>query len=140
MTVTENGIVSPKANSPPSTGTSTVTVGEVLPTVIVVFADVLLPLESVTVRRAVYCPIAVYSNDGLGSIESIVPSPSKSHANVIESAGSGSFVPSLENWTVNGAGPSVGSASSTTTGERVPLTYANLVIAASGLMLKNPSP
>ena len=52
VTVTVNGMFSPKANRPPSTGRLTVTVGEVLPAVIVVFADVLLPLESVTVSLA----------------------------------------------------------------------------------------
>ena len=53
VTVTENGMLSPKANRPPSSGTVTVTVGAVLPAVIVVFADAVLPLESVTVSRAV---------------------------------------------------------------------------------------
>ena len=48
--------LSPKANSPPSTGMSMLTVGAVLPTVIVVLAAALLPLESVTVSRAVYWP------------------------------------------------------------------------------------
>ena len=56
VTVTTNGMLSPNANSPPSTGTLTVTVGEVLPAVIVVFADAVLPLESVTVSLAVYTP------------------------------------------------------------------------------------
>ena len=52
VTVTENGMLSPKANVPPSTGVVRVTVGEVLPTVIVVFAAPVLPLESVTVSLA----------------------------------------------------------------------------------------
>ncbi len=47
-------MLSPKANVPPSTGTLMVTVGAVLPTVIVVFAPLLLPLESVTVSLATY--------------------------------------------------------------------------------------
>ena len=54
VTVTENGIDSPNENRPPSTGVSMTTVGDVLPTVIVVFADVDFPLESITVSRAVY--------------------------------------------------------------------------------------
>ena len=49
VTVTENGMFSPKANVPPSTGVVSVTVGDVLPTVIVVFAEPVFPLESVTV-------------------------------------------------------------------------------------------
>jgi hypothetical protein len=53
VTVTENGIVSPKAKSPPSTGTVMFTVGDVFPTVIVVFAEAVFPLESVTVSLAV---------------------------------------------------------------------------------------
>ena len=59
VTVTVNGMFSPNANVPPSTGTSTVTIGAVLPTVIVVFADPILPLESITASFAVYCPIVV---------------------------------------------------------------------------------
>ena len=59
MTVTENGMFSPNANRPPSTGTLTFTVGEVLPAVIVVFAVAVLPLESVTVSLAVYTPAVV---------------------------------------------------------------------------------
>jgi DNA polymerase-3 subunit delta' len=45
---------SPNAKVPLSTGEVIRTVGAVLPTVIVVLADPVLPLESVTVRRAVY--------------------------------------------------------------------------------------
>jgi hypothetical protein len=39
VAVTVNGMFSPNANVPSSTGTVTVTVGAVLPTVIVVFAE-----------------------------------------------------------------------------------------------------
>ena len=53
VTVTDHGMSSPQLKKPPSTGVVTVTVGAVLPTVMVVFADALLPLESVTVSRAV---------------------------------------------------------------------------------------
>ena len=80
VTVTVNGMLSPKANVPSSTGTLMVTVGAVLPTVIVVFALPSLPLESVTVSLAVYCPLTVYVCDGFGSTESTVPLPSKSHS------------------------------------------------------------
>ena len=44
-------------------------------------------------------------NDGFGSTESVVPFPSKSQANRIESPGSGSFEPSLEKATVSVAVP-----------------------------------
>ena len=96
VTVTANGMLSPKANVPPSTGTVSVTVGAVLPTVMVVFAEPTFPLESVTVSLAVNCPVVVYVNVGLGSTESTVPLPSKSHSKRIESPGSGSFEPALE--------------------------------------------
>ena len=43
----------PHSKKSPSTGVVTVTVGAVLPTVITVLADAVLPVESVTVRRAV---------------------------------------------------------------------------------------
>ena len=59
VTVTVNGMFSPNANVPSSTGTVTVTVGAVLPTVIVVFAEPILPLESITESFAVYCPRVV---------------------------------------------------------------------------------
>ena len=52
-TVTVYGMLSPKANRPPSTGVLTVTVGEVLPAVILVDALRDLPHEAVTVRTAV---------------------------------------------------------------------------------------
>ena len=52
LTVTVNGMLSPKANVPPSIGVVTVTVGAVLPTVIVVFAEPIRPFESVTVSFA----------------------------------------------------------------------------------------
>ena len=59
VTVTVNGMLSPKANVPPSTGTVMFTVGAVLPTVMVVFADPTLPLESITESFAVNCPAVV---------------------------------------------------------------------------------
>ena len=79
-------------------------------------------------------------NDGSGSIESTVPSLVKSHAKRIESAGSGSREPSLENATVSGACPSVGVAPSTACGARWPLTYAKRYMPASALAAKKPSP
>ena len=54
LTVTANGMESPKAKVPPSTGVVTVTDGAVLPTVMTVLAKPVLPLVSVTVSRAVY--------------------------------------------------------------------------------------
>src|SRR4051812_48587133 len=59
VTVTVNGMLSPKANVPPSTGVFTTTVGLVLPTVIVVLVAVCSPEESNTVRTAVYRPAVV---------------------------------------------------------------------------------
>jgi hypothetical protein len=43
----------PQLKKPPSTGRFTFTVGAVLPTVMTVLAEADLPLESVTVNRAV---------------------------------------------------------------------------------------
>ena len=80
VTVTVNGMLSPKANVPPSVGTLTVTVGAVLPTVIVVFAEPLMPFESVTVSLATKTPVVVYVCVGSSSVESVVPLPSKSQA------------------------------------------------------------
>ena len=59
LTATVNGMPSPNANVPPSTGTVTLTVGAVLPTVIVVVLASVFPLESVTVSRAWYTPLLV---------------------------------------------------------------------------------
>ena len=53
VTVTVNGMLSPKANVPPSTGVFTTTVGLVLPTVMIVLVAVCLPDESITVSTAV---------------------------------------------------------------------------------------
>ena len=53
VTVTVNGMLSPKANVPPSTGVLTTTVGDVLPAVITVLVGSSCPDESVTVRTAV---------------------------------------------------------------------------------------
>ena len=53
VTVTVYGILSPKANMPPSTGASTSTVGAVLPAVMIVLVEVFLPEESITVSTAV---------------------------------------------------------------------------------------
>ena len=53
MTVTTNGILSPNANSPPSSGRLTTTVGAVLPTVMIVLAAACSPDESNTVSIAV---------------------------------------------------------------------------------------
>ena len=50
---------SPKANVPPSTGVSTLTVGEVLPAVITTLAVADNPEESVTVRTTVRRPRVV---------------------------------------------------------------------------------
>ena len=58
VTVTVNGMLSPKANVPPSTGVLTTTVGLVLPTVITVLVEFVLPDESVTVA-AVHRPDVV---------------------------------------------------------------------------------
>ena len=69
-----------------------------------------------------------------------MPSFWKSHANSIESDGSGSREPSLEKATVSGDRPLVGVAESTACGARWPLTYSHLYMPASGLAAKNPSP
>jgi hypothetical protein len=53
VTVTTNGIVSPNENSPPSIGRFTITVGEVLPTVMIVLTEAWSPDESNTVSRTV---------------------------------------------------------------------------------------
>ena len=54
VTATENPTRSPKANVPLLTGDVIATVGAVFPTVMVVLAELVLPLESVTVSRAMY--------------------------------------------------------------------------------------
>ena len=51
--MTVYGMLSPHSKKSPSTGTLTVTVGAVLPTVIWIVRDCDLPVESVTVSRAV---------------------------------------------------------------------------------------
>src|SRR5690349_5551700 len=79
-------------------------------------------------------------NDGLASIESTVPLPSKSHAYLIESPSSSSLEPSLENLTVSGALPLVGVAESTAVGAVEPLVYCHLYMPASALAAKKPSP
>ena len=53
VTVTENGMSCPNSKKSPSSGVSIETDGDVLPTVIVVVLESVLPLESVTVSRAV---------------------------------------------------------------------------------------
>ena len=53
VTVTVNGMSSPKANVPPATGVFTTTVGLELPAVIVVCWPADMPDESVTVRTTV---------------------------------------------------------------------------------------
>jgi hypothetical protein len=55
-------------------------------------------------------------------MESVVPLPSKSQANLMESAGSGSLEPSLEKLTASGARPLVGVAFRMALGARRPLT------------------
>lgn len=56
-------------------------------------------------------------------MESVSPSPSRSHANV-SGLSSGSRLPSLENVTASGSGPSVLSAVARAIGGRVPLMYS----------------
>ncbi len=51
----------------------------------------------------------MYSKVALASVESVVPSPSKSQA-YVSAVPSGSFEPALENSTVSGAGPESGVA------------------------------
>ena len=69
-----------------------------------------------------------------------MPSPSKSQAKRIESPGSGSREPSLENCTFSGAMPLVGVAFIVACGARWPLTYSQRYMPASGLAWKKPSP
>ena len=57
--------------------------------------------------------------DGLAAVESVVPLLSKSHA-YVSGVPSGSLEPSLENWTVSGAGPLSGVAVACATGRRSP--------------------
>src|SRR5690348_5042126 len=59
VTVTLYWILSPKENRPPSSGAPTLTVGLVLPTVMIVDRTDFWPDESVTVRMAVYRPALV---------------------------------------------------------------------------------
>ena len=79
------------------------------------------PVASVIVRVAVRLPAVVYVYVGLMAVESVVPSPSKSHA-YVSGVPSGSSEPSAENLTVSGAGPDVLSAVALTIGERAPET------------------
>ena len=53
VTVTVYGMFCPKSKKSPSTGVVIVTVGAVLPTVMTVLLESVLPVESVTVSRAV---------------------------------------------------------------------------------------
>ena len=80
VTVILYGMRSPNAWNWPSSGTSIVTVGRVLPAVIGITSKPLAPPASVTVSCALYVPAVVYVKVGLGSVESVSPSPSKSHA------------------------------------------------------------
>lgn len=80
VTFTVNGIVSPKLNIPPSGGCWIVTSGLVLPTVMSCTASAVSSSGPVTVSRAVCSPLAVYVCEGAASVESVVPSPSKSQA------------------------------------------------------------
>ncbi len=57
VTVTSNGIASPKSWIAPSRGSLRATVGAVLPTVTRTEAVPDLPVESVTFSVAVYCPL-----------------------------------------------------------------------------------
>ena len=131
---------SPKANVPPSTGIVSVTVGDVLPTVIVVFAAPTFPLESVTVSLATGTPRVVYVNVGLGSTESTVavavevPLEADRVARIrivrtLAGEADGQWI-----LAVGGSGGQHGHRG------RSPLTYSNRSIAASGLMAKKPSP
>ncbi|RGC66058.1 hypothetical protein C5N14_25410 [Micromonospora sp. MW-13] len=74
VTVMLNGTVSPKEKSRPLPGLFTVTVGAVLPTVMVTLALPVAPCGSRTVSVAVYVPFAVYVLAGLAAVE-VVPSP-----------------------------------------------------------------
>ena len=141
MTVTVNGMLSPKANVPPSTGTLTVTVGAVLPTVIVVFADADFPLESITVSFAVNCPAVVYGERRVGvdrvdravAVEVPLEADRVARVGVVRArAREVDRQRQRARWS--------GWPSATATGARRPLTYSQRIIPASGLMAKKPSP
>ena len=69
-----------------------------------------------------------------------MPSPSKSQAKRIESPGSGSREPSLENCTLSGVTPLVTLAFIVACGARWPLTSSHRYRPASGFDWKKPSP
>ena len=93
----------------------------VLPATMLIEAKPSWSVESVTFSVAVRRPAVVYVCVGFAAVESVVPSPSKSHAKVT-GVPSGSTEPAEENWTVSGAGPEVLSALAEAIGVRAPWT------------------
>ena len=79
-TVMWNGTMSPKSAILPSSGMSIVTSGRELPATIGTESVPFRPPASVTVSLALKLPAVAYVCDGFGSVESVVPSPSKSHS------------------------------------------------------------
>ena len=140
VTVTVYGMLLPKANVPPSTGMSTMTVGAVFPTVIVVFADAALPLESITVSLAVNWPVRRVGEGRVRLDRVDRPVAVEVPLEADRVAGSASFEPSLENCTVSGAGPSVGVGREDRRPGRAALDVVPAHMPASGLMAKKPSP
>ncbi|MNW60049.1 hypothetical protein D3C74_380070 [compost metagenome] len=92
-----------------------------MPTVIVVVATPVLPSGAVTVRRAVYWPLAVYVCVTTASVESTVPSESTSHA-YVSGRFSGCWEADPSRTTSSGTPPLVTDASISATGDREPLT------------------
>ena len=81
VTVTVYVTAWPNANAaPPGVAIVSCTCGVVLPIVIGTDAADTRPVRSVTLRVASNCPFSSYVNDGFCSVESTVPSLSKSHA------------------------------------------------------------
>ena len=80
VTVILYGILSPNAANWPFSGISIVTCGRVLPTTTVTLLTAVRPPWSVTLSTAVYVPAVAYVWVGLASVESTVPSLSKSQA------------------------------------------------------------
>src|SRR5688572_20648567 len=69
LPVTVNGIVSPKLNSCPFPGVDRLTVGAVLPTLMMTLAVPGRPCGSRTVNVAVYVPLALYVFVGLAAVD-----------------------------------------------------------------------
>src|SRR4051794_11597884 len=119
----ENAITSPTFQVRVESGLPIVTTGGVLSAWISTLVVDEAPKLSVTLSPTSTVP-GPYVRVGFTTVESSYwPSPSRSHAYVIESPGSGSDEPPASNCTASGASPFVGVALATATGGWSPAEY-----------------